>query len=283
MHTLTKLIELQRLNVAIENAETRSFRDLFAANFGELLFNNLRKRIAEIFTDRKTTHYSWTPRIEQSLIDWANKESYMILGDVTVFVPAGLKVSYLGYLDALEGVLPNILKIEEELLDPTLETIGVLINNPVLAASKSGLTGSAFNGKLFGIHPSDTAKTISACFDANSRDDTMVYKKAVRNNAELKVVAERLAQLQDNLPMGLSARVEKKIKQVVDLVDALNEQIKVDERYKALSPRIGNLVSDKLYQAALWVEWFAVYQRQVLVLSTALEDTTKKLKKLAKK
>lgn len=282
MHTLDKLIDLQRLNIAIEN-EGDGFYNNFLRTFKSSLFGRMTTRVSELFANRDLLRYGWVPRLNSDLLIWADRETYMVLGDVKVFIPVGLKVNYLTYLDALEGVLPMILKIEEELLDPAINTIGVLINNPAMAASKSGLNGTAFNGKLFKIKPTDNAKPVSACFDPNSREDTAKYKDVIRRNADLQTVVERLAQLQDNLPLELSARIEKKIRELLTLTDQLVEQIKTDERYKALSPKIGVQVSDQLYQCALWVEWYAVYQRQVLVLSNAVKDTVQKLEKLAKK
>jgi hypothetical protein len=283
MQTLPKLIELQRLNVAIEHEAASSFYENFARVFKNSLFGRMSERVSELFGKNMASHYSWSPRVEQDLLAWADRESYMVLGDVTLFVPVGLKVTYLEYLDALENALPHILKLNEELLQPAIETVGVLINNPGLAASKSGLKGTAFTGKLFGVKPEDVAKEISKCFDAASRDDTAKYKQVLKRNQDLSVTVQRLAQLQDNLPLSHMQAVERNMRQLIQLADELVTQMKDDERYQSLSPKMGGMISDQLYQCAVWVEFFAVYQRQVLVLSTALEDSVKKLKKISKK
>lgn len=282
MHALDTLLRLQQLNVAVENEATSSFYENFTNLFKRSLFGKMSQRVTELFKPSDVAHYSWSPKVEQSMMMWADRESYMVLGDVTLFTPVGLKVTYLDYINALEGVLPSILKINDELLQPAIETLGALINNPSLVASKSGLTGKAFEGKLFNLRPEDFAKQISACFDPKSRDDSRKYKELLSRNKDLEVVTSRLAQLQDNLPLSFSKDVEKKMQTVVSLAETLVGQMEVDERYQALSPKVGQLISDQLYRCAVWVEFFAVYQRQVLVLTAALEDSVKKLKKMAK-
>lgn len=283
--TLDYLIRNSQRNVAVENLGESTIKNLFAGVFSADLFTRLNNRFDVLFKSNKNVHaFKMTSNFDRRISEWADRESYLAIGDVSVYAPVGLKVSYMEYIAALEKALPYLLDIEEGLLIPTSQTLGAYLNNPMSLLSKSGVK---ISGKLMTTDVDDVIKPISACFDPTEKGDTVKYKQAFRRNGEINDVGQRLLQLQDNINRIDNAAIERRVRGLFDNAKSLSDAMNNDEafeevRYNDVSKRVTKQLSDILYQAAKWVEFFSVFQYQITVLSEAMADTEKKLKKLSK-
>lgn len=284
--TLDFLIRNSQRNVAVENLGESSIKNLFAGVFSADLFSRLSSRFDVMFKDNRNVHaFKMTTNFDRRITEWADKETYLSIADVTVYSPVGLKVSYIEYIAALEKALPHVLGLEEELLVPTSQAIGGYLNNPITLLSKSGLN---ISGKLTGVDVEIATKPIAACFDPTVKEDMVKYKQAFRRNGEINDVGQRLLQLQDNVNRIDNKAIERRIRGLFDNAKALSEAMENDETfdevrsYNDASKRVTKHLSESLYHAAKWVEFLSVFQYQVMVLSEALADTDKKLKKLSK-
>lgn len=283
--TLDFLIRNSQRNVAVENHGEPTIKNLFAGVFSANLFTRLTSRFDVMFKNNRNVHgFKMTSNFDRRITEWADRESYMVISDVTVFSPVGLSVSYIEYITALEKALPHLLNIEEELLVPTTQVIGGYLNSPGTLLSKSGIK---INGKLSNVDVDDVIKPISACFDATDKSDTIKYKQAFRRNGEIDTVGQRLLQLQDNISRIDNAAIERRVRGLFDNAKALSDAMTNDEafdevrNYNDVSKTVTKQLSERLYHAAKWVEFLSVFQYQVLVLSEALTDTNKKLKRLS--
>lgn len=283
--TLDYLIRNSQRNVAVENLGESTIKNLFAGVFSADLFSRLNNRFDVLFKSNKNVHaFKMTSNFDRRISEWADRESYLSIGDVSVYAPVGLKVSYMEYITALEKALPYLLDIEEGLLIPTSQTLGAYLNNPMTLLSKSGVK---ISGKLTATDVDDVIKPISACFDPTEKSDTVKYKQAFRRNGEINDAGQRLLQLQDNINRIDNAAIERRVRGLFDNAKALSDAMNNDEafeevRYNDVSKRVTKQLSEVLYQAAKWVEFFSVFQYQITVLSEAMADTEKKLKKLSR-
>lgn len=283
--TLDFLIRNSQRNVAVENLGESSIKNLFAGVFSNDLFSRLNTRFDVLFKGNKNVHaFKMTSNFDRRITEWAERESYLSIADVTVFAPVGLKVSYMEYIDALEKALPHLLELENELLVPTSQALGAYLNNPMTLLSKSGIK---LTGKLSATDVEVVTKPITACFDPTVKEDTIKYKQAFRRNGEINDAGQRLLQLQDNINRIDNKAIERRVRGLFDNAKALSEAMNEDEtfeevRFNDASKRVTQQLSDILYHAAKWVEFFSIFQYQVTVLSEAMSDTEKKLKKLSR-
>ena len=284
--TLDYLIRNSERNVAVENLGESKIKNLFAGVFSADLFSRLDQRFDVLFKSNKNVHaFKMTSNFDRRIAEWADRESYLSIADVTVYVPVGLKVSYIEYIEALEKALPFLLELEEGLLIPTNQAIGGYVNNPVSLLSKSGLQ---VKGKLTSKSVDDVTAPISACFDPTVKEDMVKYKQAFRRNGEINDVGQRLLQLQDNVNRIDNKAIERRVRGLFDNAKALSDAMRDDESfdevrsYNDASGRVTKQLSELLYNAAKWVEFFSIFQYQVMVLSESIADTDKKLKKLSR-
>ena len=284
--TLDFLIRNSGRNVAVENLGESKIKNLFAGVFSADLFTRIDQRFDVLFKSNKNVHaFKMTSNFDRRISEWADRESYLSIADVTVYAPVGLKVSYIQYIEALEKALPFLLELEEGLLVPTNQAIGGYVNNPVSLLSKSGLQ---VKGKLTSKSVDDVTAPITACFDPTVKEDMVKYKHAFRRNGEINDVGQRLLQLQDNVNRIDNRAIERRVRGLFDNAKALSEAMRDDESfdevrsYNDASGRVTKQLSELLYNAAKWVEFFSIFQYQVMVLSEAIADTDKKLKKLSR-
>lgn len=284
--TLDHLIRNSQRNVAVEALDGTTIKNLFAGVFSSDLFKRLNSRFDVLFKDNKNVHaFKMTSNFDRRITEWADRESYLSIADVTVYTPVGLKVSYMEYIATLEKALPHLLDIENELLIPLSQMLGGYLNNPVSLLSKSGIKPQ---GNLAKIDVDVIAKPIGECFDPAIKVDMVKYKQAFRRNGEINDAGQRLLQLQDNINRIDNSAVERRVRGLFDNAKALSEAIESGEQfdevrsYKDVHKRVSTQLSDALYSAAKWIEFFSVVQYQVMVLSEAMADTEKKLKKLSK-
>jgi len=257
MKTLTSIIDNKKQNVAVEGFAS-DMRNMFANIFTVNTVGKMDERVGAIFTTANPHQFKQTAPFNSLITDWANRQSYLVIGDVTVFIPVGLKCPYMDYIAILDDALVRLSSIDAELLVPMENALAAIIADPNILSSASGLSNSAFNGMLQRAKLEDTIKPISKCFDKNSKDDTTKYKLAFRRNLELNTVSERLIQLQDNLSAIDINVIEKRSKTIFSLARSIAEYLNEHKETHG-------------------------EKDSVIVLSTAIKDTEEKLIKLAKK
>lgn len=279
MRKLDGEIRVAKLNIATESM-LGDWGNMFSRVYNQPFFQRATSRIDELF---KTTNidFDLRPGYDKRIIDWTNVQTYLVCGDISVYAPVGLKTSFLKYIEVLERQLPHFLKLGDELIAPTQRLIGALLVDPELVSSKSGMRGRDFVGKLTAVSIEGVAGEIAACFDPNGVSDTIPYKQAYARNADIEAAHVRCLQMQDNIIRVDMDQMENSIRELFKQSEKLSELIRTDVKYSGITDSVTKQLSDILYTNARWVELFAVYRRQIIVLSTALEDTKIKLSEKA--
>lgn len=254
--------------------------DNFARVFNSGVFTSIRSAMSGLFEPARTR--SVTPPLSNNLRLWLSRQNYVSLSEVTVYVPKGLRVTYLDYLTALEAAAPTVLDILKGIVEPTIEYVGILINNPSYVRSASGIGVSHANATLANVKIEDVAEGIAACFDPNGNSDEVKYGAVVQRNKDFEEVHRRLAALQETVAASRPVEVEKRIGVLIELTEKLAEAVRAHPEYKAISGAISKEVAGRVYNCALWAEFYAVYLRQVMVLEAAVTDSAKKLAKISK-
>ena len=254
--------------------------DSFGRVFSSGVFSNLRHTLSGLFEPGRTR--SVLPPLQSSLKLWLGRQNYIALSDVTVYVPKGLRVTYLDYLTALEKASETILRILPAMIEPTIEYVGILINNPSYVRSVSGIGTPATVAELNNVNVESVTEPIAACFDPSNNSDETKYGNVLQRNSDLEVVHRRTVALQEAVAASRPTEVEKRIAVLIDMCEKLADAVRAHPDYKAITTVISKEVAGRIYACAQWAELYAVYLRQVMVLENAIADTTKKLAKVSK-
>lgn len=282
--TLDSIINNSRLNVAVESklkdAAKRMFSDIFSVN----TLDKLKSRVLTLATSAKKHNGLLVRKVDDRIRNWADRESYITIGDVTVYVPVGLNVTYVTYVSVLEELMTFLQHIDSDLIKPIQKELGAVTNNPDILASKSGFKFNTSKASILKLDIEEMTKKLSDCFDANSKDSTMPYKKAFARNSELEEVHKRTSNLLDQMKVSEPDKVHESVNSLFGTVESLVEVLKDNYGEDEMKKMDGTMVlSEVMYQAAKWVEFYGVVNNQLLMLSSAINDTEEKLLKIAKK
>ena len=280
MKTLVELIDEQSTAAGLESFATFPKVDL-ASLFGRVyspkLFIELKDRINGLFKTKEpvinaTTYYS------RSMQEWAGRQNYIDFSPVIIYRPIGLNVPFVEYIDVLATQGEVILKIREQVLTPTLNMLGLLINNPTVTRSNSGLDTAGNKIKVPAVP--DISLKIGQCFDKTNTSDEWTVGKAIRQMSELEVVVNRSGALLDNCLRSDPAAIQATVNDIMTLTEKLAELIRNNPEYEMLSKSVASYVANRIRIVAEWVELYAVYLMQVKVLNVAVADSLKKLEKI---
>jgi len=277
--TLDFIIRNQKMNVAVEDISGVAIKDFFGKIFTKGVFTKLQDRTKEVTKSKVASGFKMKSNFTPKIIDWANRESYLNIADVTVFAPVGLKVSYMEYIDALENALTYIVDLDSELLHPTLRTLSMALNDPSLLAAASGLSAS---GKMANLNIEVATTGITKAINPTEKSDKIKYKQAFKRNADMVASGKRLIDIQDNVSKINASAVQARVTAIFAVAEELADAINNEEAYSKVSKKVNGQLSQLIYNCAQWVEFYAIFQHRLIVLSTAMFDTQEKLKRLSK-
>lgn len=283
MRTLDSILSTHFNNLGLESLDG----DLAATQsnikniYNPGVFNSLRRRLTALFGPRIASQFQVNNVVNKKTAQFLDQQSYLTVGDVTVYVPQGLSVTYLQYIEALESAFTDLRDIEAELLRPALNTILALMNNPQMLSSASGIQGM-FNGRLFSANLSGRIAHIAECKSQGNKSDTMKYSKAFERNADLEAAVVRQLALQDGVIQVNPDKVKKLTSEIFDAGSKLADLMKTDPAFADVSKSNSKLLAEQLFEVARWVEFLGVYTNEVIISSHAIGDTIKKLDKIAK-
>lgn len=258
----------------------------FASSVGRMfqpgdrnVFSATRSRIGAMFAENRAKALA-TPPIEAAIATWLNNNNYMALGDITVFAPRGLNVTFNEYLDVLNELVVRANEIEGKVIKPVYELFGTYINNPSMVRGSS--PRRVDSAMLYeSIDP--LGLKLAACFDKNSRSDQIKFKVAYSRIADVADVNKRMQALETLSRMPGPEKMEKSVLALVDRIEQFTRLSNGDKDFPEVSASVAKDMATIVRRAALWIEFYAVVQRQVMVMGAALGDTTKKLKEISKR
>lgn len=278
MDTLVVQLQAPVEGVGLELFGGKPLTALSAA-FGKIydahLFKDLKLRTEEIFHDLKG---GWRAdgKVSTKLRHWMDNKSYMVLGELTVFAPVGLKGTYLEYLTVLEHVGQEMIKSRPIAIDGTRALINTLINNP------DYLTGNSMQpGKQIDNVVSDCVAKLAAQFDHTQRADSVKYSDVVKRNADMDEVVKRTTLLTTFLTQHPVSLLERDVKIIFNQAEELFDLMRRDEDYQGVSKVTADTIAKTLQATAEWIEFYGVFLHAVKVFDVAIDDSVKKLSQMA--
>ena len=150
-------------------------------------------------------------KIDVKLRGWLEREAYLALDRVDVYVPRNLAVPYSDYLAVLSKVGSELENSRKVLLTSTLATIGYYINAASGLKVHSLRTGPNLGDALA---PNATkwidtsAAAMSACLSPAKLDELATFTKAFKRNSEVDEVVTLAHELYAQQVVSLAKEIE---------------------------------------------------------------------------
>lgn len=271
-------------NIGVEGINVANPLEFFKGSFNQTFFQKLKDRANDLFSSSSTPHFA-VKEVSPRLRGWLERESYLALDKLDVYIPVGLAVKYRPYLDTLNAIAATIDEQTKIALDGTIAAFGYYINNAAATKAHSVPRGPGMNQAIpqSAINwMGEQTKTLSVCFANTSVKDTVPFTKAFSRNAEVADIVKLTDQLNNEFCIRQPKEIEKRVMQLIDLSEKFANLVREDETYHYTSKAVLNMLTERLRTAAEFAEFFAVFSHSIYQLNVAVSDTIKKIEKLAK-
>lgn len=289
MPTLDEILPTHNQGVGMEgfldnltkNKTGRLIADAFSRAYNNAGFAAIRQRISDILPGEERYGFTPTPPLGTYANEWLARSSYMDLKLVKFYSPVGLKVSILEYIDVLNTVAPYMARLESELLKPVADLLATILNNPSFLKSASG---RKINSEFLKLSVDQFSAPIGKCFEKDGHSDMAPFSTLYKRNDEVHTTYQAMNRLEVAvIGKGQSIKqVAETSERIFELAEQLVINMRDDALYSEMHETISKDIAGILHTCALWVEFFAVYIRQISVLRQALTDNNKKMKELSK-
>lgn len=289
MPTLDEILPTSEQGVGMEgfldsltkNKTGRLIADAFSRAYNNAGFAAIRQRISDILPGEERYGFTPTPPLATHANEWLARSSYMDLKLVKFYSPVGLKVSVLEYIDVLNNVAPYMARLESELLKPVADLLATILNNPSFLKSASG---RKINSEFLKLTVDQFSVPIGKCFEKDGHSDMAPFGTLYKRNEDVANAYAAMNRLEVAvIGKGQSIKqVAETSERIFELAEQLVIAMRDDALFSEMHETISKDIAGLLHVCALWVEFFAVYIRQITVLRQALTDNNKKMKDLSK-
>lgn len=196
---------------------------------------------------------------------------YMDIRSNEVFVPTGLKVTYLQYLTALKDAEQVAEKLISETLSPLSMFLALALSEPARLQSLRGMSIPNFR-----IHDIDKPKqAISNCFDRNGTVARVPLGQALARLTDWPEVVKEINELNTRFNRTSRQEVLRLVNEVTELLDRLVDRSTQEPDTYALSGANLGLLSKLCYNVAREIEFYSLFAYQLQLATIAITDTGK--------
>lgn len=205
------------------------------------------------------------------------KQNYVILSEVTVFVPPSVNVDWMTYLDAVNQSQAIVELLKEETLAPTLRWLSLLLSAPEsLASLRSSLQVSGIK-----FHDLEKVKKqLQKCYSSNGADSEVPYGKAFKRNGDFLVCIKRVNELNDRLANINRSEIIDMVNEITAAMDKLLIRMKQNpEQYKVSGITMNDL-SRIAFNLGHEIEFFSAHVFMVQSATQAMTDSKNKIEEI---
>lgn len=214
---------------------------------------------------------------EREFIQLLNKTQYLKMTSYAVFIPEGLAVPYLVYLETLKDAIDHCFQTTEKSLNEFTTSLAQVITNRELkyyvAPMKSKFDAMEKNRALL-------VKRLGECFNQTTAT-TASYEDVVARNTEWSQIFSLLDVASNTTNKISHDHLHKKSEECNMLLSTIIRQIQNGEFVDA-GPEVTNNLSNGAYQVASELEFFSMVYYRIMTLSTAISDTVNKVSEQVK-
>lgn len=275
---MLNILEHRARLVALEAYTTESVLDLvrgvagdISANFGDF--------VARFSAAQPGLRLSGS---RQAFVGEMTKHSYSALRPLVCYVPEGLKVSYLDYLQVLLPAAQRAADYTPALLNSFSLYLANLVNNRNAFGTAGPLRVKISNpaGEVTPAGLKDgreeLLQRLGKCFKAGSHETASTLGAVVARNNDWSVVLKQADELAQTLNRVDRKALQKKSQECVDLLNIIAKMVERNE-FKDASPEVAKALSDGAFEGASEMEFFSSVYFRSLALTEALNATTANL------
>lgn len=195
---------------------------------------------------------------------------YMDFVNMTIYVPPGMKGTYLEYLDSLEAAEKTVLAIPKTVVEPFIRWVASLTSNPEQLASQRGMQAVK---DMAIVDQTKLREQIMHNIDGANKATDRRYGEVVKRNADWGQIENKLEALNHNLIGAGRKKIAQQVADAVDMVENLIERIKEDPEEYPVGEAAVTLLAKTCFNVAKVLELYAVYCYQLRLLTVAIEDS----------
>jgi len=211
-------------------------------------------------------------RDQQAFMKVVEQHKYLDLAPTAAYVPEGLKVPYLHYINLLGPAVDHALKVQATLTTYTAYLALLLTNRDQRFSTKD----SAVVYKAMEAKRTQLNADLGSCFNDSSHRTDVSYADVVERNTEWPTLLHAATALGTDINSVNRKILQKDVDSAVELIDRLIEMVQRGE-LKDASPNIALELSDGAYQVACELEFLAIVTYRVMALTTAINRTTTRI------
>lgn len=259
-------LKKQRDIIAFEASVETQITDFMKSGF-ERVYGDVRGFLSGFATP--PSH----PKITKENKDFLNivaKTSFVELMDLPAFVPEGVVVDYLTYINVLHDATTKLQRLVPNLLNNYASFLGTIIN----FEDKAKGSWVSFEAllKKEEIEFERIVARLKSC-SKEGRDETRVtIDKVVGRNADWTSVFKELGELNSDFYRINHNDIKKAIEQCVVNLDIIKKNIN-NGKYGDASHETVKTLSDMAYSVATELEFYAIIYYKIESLNKSIKDT----------
>lgn len=201
---------------------------------------------------------------------------YIALREVEIYVPVGLRVSYLDYLDALQGGQLIADRLLEQTFEPACRYFALLC---ALPENLGSLSAQRHIGDiaLWEKERNEVKKELSKCFVQNDNTQTRRFGDQFERLADWKESMNKLADLNDRAAKARPDQIIKKVNELSEIIDRLIIGIRNKPDVFKMNGITAKGLAELTMDLAQITEFYASHRYLLQTLNAALADTAKKM------
>lgn len=272
-------ISLQSENVSLESLRVQSEMISLESFNPSQAFSALTDRIPGYVSAVKTFFTNILDPVHApiALVDGVSSAKalqnmkYMDIRAYQVFVPTGLRSTYLQYLTALKAAELVAEKLIPETLNPLSVFLSLALSEPDRLQSLRGMSIPNFR-----IHDIDRPKqAIGNCFDRNGTVARVPLGQALSRLSDWPEVVHEINELNTRFNRTSRQDVLRLVGEVTELLDRLVDRVTTEPETYKLSGANLDLMSKLCYNVAREIEFYSLFAYNLHVLTIAIVDTGK--------
>lgn len=215
---------------------------------------------------------------ELEFLKLLDKQVYLNLSPLVAYVPEGLQVSYVEYLDVLKDIALHCSETTLQCLNDYSMFLAQIITNRHLKYSVA-----PFEAKYAKMEKTrkDLIARMNKCFKIGSSKAESNYGDVVSRNAEWKEVFTTLQATSTLINKISREDLHKKAEECNRQLEIIIKQIRNNE-FEGAGPEVTNNLSNGAFQSGAELELFTVAFFRLTTVNTAISDTVNNVAKILK-
>lgn len=263
---MTENLRKQRDIIAFEASIQTQIAEFMKTGF-ERIYNDVRGFLAGFATPAS---YPKITNENKEFLKLIPQISYGEMMDLPAYVPEGIVVDYLTYIEVLQEASTKLQGLVPNLLSNYALFLGTIIN------FEDSAKGSWINFETILKKEEKEFERIVARFKTCSkegRDETRVtVDKVVRRNADWDAVFKNLGHLNESFYKINKTEIKKTVDQCVTNLDIIKRNLNAG-KYGDASHETVKTMADMAYSVATELEFYAIVYYRIEAINKAIKDT----------